>query len=226
MQKVQSNLLVLDPDTHCLSVGQPDIMDDDERPFKLPKTVQHATSDLMNRIAMFLPQIQQANQRLEELEGQPSLEENHQKIDAWLEPEGLGDDNQADDPSDDDSSAGSEHVYIKEAQREAISAPESADAIQSPGNEQSVSDETSIPSKESAPMIQIHLALGNLDENPAINWIASGNDTEPNNGADGIGDQEKDSECLHDESNSTRQMFLLASDKNTPNKGPLITELK
>jgi len=173
-----------------------------ERPSKFPKfdTSTGSASDLLSRVSSFLPQLKEANERVDAAVANPNLEDSV-KLDAQLV---LDNDNEEEDSQQANKNEDTEGETEKGAGDKDSSKP------------------------TPAPTIELKIALGKVDENPAIEWLADQEKVNEN-------DDQADEEERVPQRNSSKTESLVVNmlgggSISKPNsqpkrKGPLIKEV-
>jgi hypothetical protein len=169
----------------------------EENPPKIPKFDLTASSDLLSRLGSFLPQLQAANELLAQ---EPNTDDY--LVDADLASEEGNSDAEPEASGVDDS--------------------ENENDGESDGDEE-VDAKTGKPQQQT---IQLRLAVGNVDENPGISWLAA-QDEEEEEEAPSHGDEDEiEAEPVSQAESTISSLLGKGKEQKTRPKGPLITEME
>jgi hypothetical protein len=168
----------------------------EEQPSKIPKFDLTAGSDLLSRLGSFLPQLQAANELLAQ---EPNTDDY--LVDADLASEGEGSDAEPKASGDDDSEN---------------------EEGESDGDEE-VDAKTGKPQQQT---IQLRLAVGNVDENPGISWLAAQDEEEEEEAPAHDNEEEAEQEPVSQAESTISSLLGKGKEQKTRPKGPLITEME
>mmetsp|Transcript_24357 Transcript_24357/g.67841 ORF Transcript_24357/g.67841 Transcript_24357/m.67841 type:complete len:205 (-) Transcript_24357:204-818(-) len=164
------------------------------------------TSDLLNRLQAFLPQIHAANEALDD--GDEAA-----RVDVGLGEQSDSDDNE-DDDDDGDSAPSDSGDFLMKERRPNVDACNSAKADANDGAKDGPHNDSVAENEHATPTIQIQFALGDLSSNPAALALLK---TDSNK--DGSNDDDDDKSITDNTSVSQDAKTALVSNMLNQTKG-------
>jgi hypothetical protein len=117
-------------------------------------------------------------------------------------------------------------LAIEEGNSDAEPEASGDDDSENEGGESDGNEEVDMKTKPQQQTIQLRLAVGNVDENPGISWLAAQDEDEEDESHSHDNEDEIESEPVSQAESTITSLLGKGKEQKTRPKGPLITEME